>query len=439
MRKIILLLTTLLSYGFSYGQNWESIKAEISPVIELPHEYDTVYRQALSTRGWEDGVHISEDGLNLYCTYVPIDLLSFVLNGDLPNDFSAQYLRGAPTFGMDLLTNPIGATEWLHSDILYAQRNTVMDPFSSWTLSDMARVFYSEGAPSPSFTANSTLVEFMVFTSNDNATNNTDIWLIKNTSKNPSGTGAPMPFPINTLNNEDNPHLVRIDNNNLILFFDSDNLPGGKGDIDIWFSESNDNGATWNSPSNLNSINTIQKEHQPFLHKDLHTDNWFLYYSSFHTDGKLAIFRAEQLIDNDWYSWGDPQLVLSAGNSAGVGEPTLTENGDISFVVVYADPDMNSIYDRFDADPWFLERGNTITGHNEIVMTTFIYPNPVKDIIKIDSEDQIRQIKISSSTGKLVFTGTNKIIKVDHLSSGMYYLDIQFESGETEQRKLIKQ
>lgn len=287
---------------------------------------------------------------------MPIDLLSFVLNGDLPNNFSSSYLRGAPTFGIDLTTNPIGATEWLHSDILYAHRNTLADTFNLWTLSDMKRNFYSEGAPSPTFINNTNSVEFMIFTSNDNTTNNTDIWVINNTLSNPLGIGAPMPSPINTLSNEDNPHLVRIDNNNLVLFFDSDNLPGRVGDIDIWLSTSSDSGITWSTPSNASTINTIDKEHQPFLHQDLSTGNWLLYYSALHTDGKLAIFRAPQETPNNWNSWGTPELVVSAGNSAGVGEPTLTKNGDISFVVIYKDPNSYSIYNHFDADPWFLQK-----------------------------------------------------------------------------------
>lgn len=364
MKKIILIITIIFFNNSSYGQNRTLIKDTISPLIEIPLEYDSIYRQEISTLGWEDGIHISGDGLNLYCTYVPIDLLSFVLNGDLPNNFSASYLRGAPTFEMDLISNPINASEWLHSDILYTHRNTVMESFNLWTLSGMARNFYSEGAPSPSFVNNTKLVEFMMFTSNDNTTNNTDIWVINNTSENPSGIGVPMPSPINTLNNEDNPHLVRLNSNNLILFFDSDNLPGGLGDIDIWLSESSNNGTTWSTPSNVNTINTIDKEHQPFLHKDLNTNKWFLYYSAFHTDGKLAIYRTQQMMINDWNSWGSAELVISAGNSAGIGEPTLTENGDISFVVIYVDPNMNSIYDHFDSDPWFLQKKNMTIGVN---------------------------------------------------------------------------
>lgn len=191
MRISILIIVNFLLTHLSYGQNWFDIKQSVSPIIEITSEFDSIYPQPLATVGWEDGLHISKDGLKLYCTYVPIDFLSFVLNGDLPNDFRKDYLRGAPDFGMDLITNPIGASEWLHSDILYASRNSLLEPFTNWTLSNMARAFYSEGAPAPLFSSD-TQIEIMTFTSNDNSTNNTDIWNINNTEANPTGEGLPL-------------------------------------------------------------------------------------------------------------------------------------------------------------------------------------------------------------------------------------------------------
>jgi hypothetical protein len=445
MRKISLTITTMVLVNFAYGQNWNLIKDSISPTNEKPLEYDSIYRQPLSTLGWEDGIHISKDGLNLYCTYVPIDFLSFVLNGDLPNNFTASYLRGAPTFGMDLINNPIGATEWLHADILYSHRNTLADSFNIWSLSNMARGFYSEGAPTPIFINNTNSVEFMLFTSNDNPTNNTDIWIINNTLPNPLGTGTPMPSPINTLNTEDNPHLVRIDSNQLVLFFDSDNLPGGIGDIDIWVSVSSNNGLTWSTPSNVSTLNTPDKEHQPFLHQDFSSGEWFLYYAAPHTDGKLAIFRAHQMNPNNWDNWETPELVVSAGNSAGIGEPTLTENGDLSFVLIYEDPNTNSIYNHFDADPWFLKKKETSTGfnRNDKDPKISIYPNPTNGVISIDLGETKSNLnlKLTNALGQVVltknYTSTNYIHFNIEVPKGVYFLLLE-SYGEVITKKIIK-
>lgn len=442
MRKITVIAATLFCNGILFAQNWSTIKANVSPVIEISNEYDSIYRQSLATTGWEDGVHVSDDGLNLYCTYAPIDLLSFAIKGGLPNNFSTTYMRNAPTFGMDLTTNPINAAEWLHSDVLFAHRNSVKDPFSTWQLSDMARTFYSEGAPTPVFKTNDAqTVEFMLFTSNDNANNNTDIWVIKNTLENPSGVGVPFSATINSIYTEDNPNLVRIDDKKLVLFFDSDNRPGGLGDIDIWFSESTDNGVSWSVPINVSSVNTTKKEHQPFLYQDLVSKKWFLYYSAVHTDGKLAIYRRPQTNANNWNSWGNPELVISAGNSAGIGEPTLTRNGDISFVVVYEDPAKNSDYDHFDSDPWFLRKKALTTGleHHFDQSKISVFPNPMNNILIVESENVIQKLELYDNKGVLLITSQTKSIQTQDLAKGVFVLRIQLESGQIEYRKLMKQ
>jgi len=153
--------------------------------------------------------------------------------------------------------------------------------------------------------------------------------------------------------NEDNPDLEMIDASNFVLFFDSDNYTGNIGSHDIWYMTSSDGGTTWSVPTNVSSVNTTAQEHQPHLFKS--GSDWYLYYSAPHTDGKLAIFREKQTTANDWNSWGVKELVISAGNTAGVGEPTLTANGDLSFVVVYDKGDADA-YDRYEADPWFLPK-----------------------------------------------------------------------------------
>jgi len=331
------------------SSEWSAIKQAARPYVAIPKEYGMPYRQELAVLGWEDGVHITRDGLLLYGLYAPADLLSFYMHG-APQEKQAKYRRG-PDFGIDLKTNPVGLSGWLHADILYARRPSRSEPFRRWKLSGTARSLFSEGAPYPLF-GDSQTIDWFLFTSQDNPTYHTDIWVLRNTGINPKGKGEPLPAPLNSNYNEDNPHLERTGKNELVLFFDSDNRPGGKGDHDIWYSVSSDVGKTWRPPANVASINTKQKEHQPHLFRNK-TGVWYLYYSAMSVDGKLGIFRAEQLAPGDWNSWGKKELVIGAGNTAGVGEPTLTGQGDISFVVVYMNP-RGTDTNRFDSDPWFL-------------------------------------------------------------------------------------
>lgn len=440
--KLLLVFIFILNISRSFAQNWDSIKTVTKPVLYLNQEFEEPYRQPLSSLGWEDGVHLSSDGLYLYCTYMPLDLLSFSLNSTLPNDFSKQYNRSAPEYGMDFKTNPIGANEWLHSDILYAHRASVLDEFTTWELSDMSRVFYSEGAPTP-MASDRDSIDWITFTSNDSPENNSDIWIIKNTIANPKGLGEALPQPITSSFNEDNPHIIRLGAQNLVLFFDSDNRPNGKGDIDLWYSVSSDNGTSWSEPVNVASINTEDKEHQPFLHLD--QGNWYLYYSAYHTDGKLAIFRAKQQTVNNWNSWGEKELVLSSGNAAGIGEPTLSKKGDLSFVVVCEDPDKKSSFNRFDSDPWMMRKKNLTTSSEGVTENiSRVYPNPVNDFLVIEFMKPTSGLMVLDVYGNkknvAEFTKDQDNINLDvsSLPAGIYTIILKQEM-DLEQLRFVKQ
>lgn len=337
---------------------WDSVKSNTIILNNQTDEYNTPYMLDIATLGWEDGINISRNGLYLYATYMPADLLSFSLNGSDVSEY-VDYDRG-PHYDMSFDGSAIGASyDWYQSDIIYASRTTVNDAFSSWYTSDMKRSLYSEGGFSAVFSGD-TIIDILAFTSNDVYTAQNNIKIISNTNANPSGTGTLITTidttgttSINTNYIEDNPHIERIDSNNLVLFFDSEDRPSGVGSHDIWYSTSSNNGSTWSSPVNVSSINSTGQDHQPHLYND--GTDWWLYYSAKHTDNKLGIFRAKQGTADDWDSWGTPELVLGAGNAAGIGEPTLTDNGDLFFVVVYENPD-GTYYDTYDADAWLATR-----------------------------------------------------------------------------------
>jgi hypothetical protein len=363
MRKITFLLILILcsSSGCIYDNFistivWTQIKNNTQLDIRVTG-YNAPVRQPLSTMGWEDGIYISRDGLDLYCTYVPGDLFSWTLHNSDPTAFK-PYLRG-PAFGMDLKTNPVGASSWIHSDILYSHRNSTAETFQSWELSDMARPVFSEGGVCGTDKSGDTYGLFL-YTSNDNENGdnpqyNTHFRLFTNISSNPSGISFLPPAPIYNPNYKmDNPHVERIDADNVVLFFDSDNFPGGIGKLDIWYSKSTDNMARWSAPVIVSTINTTDDEMQPHLYYDSGVAKWYLYFTAGNpADGKLGIYRARQQITGNWDSWETKELVIGAGNAAAVGEPSLTDKGDISFVVIYEKAN-GGVYDKYEADPWLM-------------------------------------------------------------------------------------
>ncbi len=97
-----------------------------------------------------------------------------------------------------------------------------------------------------------------------------------------------MGVPINTVYKETQPSLSA---DGRTLYFASDR-PGGKGGLDLWRSQRNDDG-TWQTPVNLgDSINTPGDEMSPFIHHDNNT----LYFSSdYHTGmGGFDLFMAKR-------------------------------------------------------------------------------------------------------------------------------------------------
>lgn len=339
--------------------DWAAIKAGAQPRVLVP-DFGPPQRLSIATLGWEDGLYISRDGLHLYAFYAPADMISysefFQQNPNCPD--ITPFLRG-PTLNMDLTTNPWGCPNVLHSDIAYANRSSPDGTFAPWRLSGIAEPYRFEGGFVSLENPDGT-IDFVYSKSTDNNMN--DLFWGRHTNHNPSSASAvPMPSPINTSGQEDNPHLERLPDGSLVLLFD--NHGGNDPVTTIRFSMSKDNGTTWSPPVELPApINSGQNN----LHGHLYFDgrDWWLYFAS-DRNGLLSIFRSRHKnpgkITERFSEWGpveaviEPGAVASGGTMIGVGEPTLTRWGDLYFVVVIQATNGNT-YDRYDIDPWFVPR-----------------------------------------------------------------------------------
>jgi hypothetical protein len=332
--------------------SWQATETTQIPKNEIPSIYANPYRQPIATLAWEDGVYITRDGLALYTDYFPADVLTALLNGAVPY-YTYLYSRG-PNLGQDF-SNPFsGALPWYHSDIAYATRASVTQPFSGWSLTQLRGTYFNRGAPQgiDSLQGNGGF-DYFVYTAD--GTSHITIMLLRNTDRSLSGTAMELPANVDDPRyNEDNPHIERYDDtdpNKLVLFFDSDNWPG-VGGHDIWYAVSSDGGVSWSNPKSVKSINTKLDEEQPHLYFD--GSQWWLFFTATNpTDGRLAIYRARQGIAKNWDSWVNEQLVVSPGSTLGVGEPTLTAKGDLSFVAVIHNQN-GTPTDQWDCDPWFM-------------------------------------------------------------------------------------
>ena len=92
-----------------------------------------------------------------------------------------------------------------------------------------------------------------------------------------------------------------------------------------------------------------------------------------------------------------------------------------------------------DSQSNFSNNCNYTLSTNELKKSTLkIYPNPVKNILNIDTEDQFQKADIYTINGQLIKTSLLKEINVSDLSKGNYIIKIKTDKGlQTE--KMIKE
>jgi len=369
----LLIFTLIVAFGFSPAiadaadaneasrPDWKSIKANAMPHVALPDEFGTPRIQANSTLGWEDGLFISRDGLHLYAFYAPLDLFKYAAflaaNPGCPEVEDVQpYFRG-PKMTMDFTTNNWGCPILVLSDIAYSSRSSISEDFGPWQIARISNPTSYDGGFHSIDNEDGTID--IVYSRSTEANQNELFWARGVQHNPPFGVDKPMPAPINTKEQEDNPQLERLDANTLLLIYDNH----GQDDpvTRIKYSISHDNGETWDAPRYFGkNINTGSHDMHGHYWRD--GDDKWLYFVSDRND-LLSIFRSKHLGGEEFDNWGVPELVIApgvikddSGFVGGVGDPTLTANGDISFTVVYCAHEDNHPYDRCDIDPWFLPR-----------------------------------------------------------------------------------
>ncbi len=79
MRSLISLFGLFVFFSnvaFSQSPDWANIKDNMTFNIAHSDEFETPFIQTHYNLGWEDGLHISRDGLHMYAFYLPADLIS---------------------------------------------------------------------------------------------------------------------------------------------------------------------------------------------------------------------------------------------------------------------------------------------------------------------------------------------------------------------------
>jgi len=419
---LMAIIFILLKPAIAQPPNWAAIKSNATFIVP-DTTYNTPYIQPLYVNGWEDGLFITRDGLHLYSTYLPLDALSWLFDLLLdPACFNFNPYYRPPLLGIDTTTNIWGCLNFMQSDIIISSRTDTSQQFNLWNSSNLQTSFSFDGG-AHGILLNPDTFDVFVFTKDGIGTQSTDIMFMRNVPTNPNTNSAVA--ILSTPAQEDNPHIERLNDTTLLLFFDRERY--------MYYSISINNGNSWQTPVEISNVLNDQAPYdaQPHLWND--GANWWVYFCADNLNGKRCIYKSKQLISNNWNSWDAKELVIEpdmivggSGNVLAVGEPTLTQWGDLSFVVVYGNSNSTDTTDVFDADPWIMTKKSSplITVNSNVNNTNSIiniYPNPSSGIFIFKDNKSVKTVEVFNLLGELILSETNaKQINLQGFPKGVY-------------------
>ncbi|MCB0457425.1 MAG: T9SS type A sorting domain-containing protein [Flavobacteriaceae bacterium] len=169
----------------------------------------------------------------------------------------------------------------------------------------------------------------------------------------------------------------------------------------------------------------------------------------FYVDAYDSYYDLDNDGDNDAIKklWLSNQIIWNENiNGLGNFETSRIITNDVINVAVVSASDLNNdglldiVSASYDDDKvaWYENTG--ILGFSEKEQPAItIFPNPVKGIIYLETEEEIESIAIYNSLGAkiLTFSGTNQI-NVENLPQGIYLLKVLFSDGSATSEKIIK-
>ena len=89
----------------------------------------------------------------------------------------------------------------------------------------------------------------------------------------------------------------------------------------------------------------------------------------------------------------------------------------------------------------FVILDNTLSTDSNVKSNFSVYPNPVKDVVKISGANAVSEVAVYDLTGKSVIPFTkirDNELDISSLNTGMYMLKIAGTNGDIETKKLVK-
>jgi len=131
-------------------------------------------------------------------------------------------------------------------------------------------------------------------------------------------------------------------------------------------------------------------------------------------------------------------LNIRNGNNINITDFNAVENTALNCIQV-DDVDYSNNAANWFKDNWasYSEDCNLgIEDYNPINFT--IYPNPTQDVLNIESQQQIENLKIYNLQGQLIKEGSQGRVDVSQLTTGLYFIQLSVD-GKTSTKKFIKE
>ena len=195
--------------------------------------------------------------------------------------------------------------------------------------------------------------------------------------------------------------------------------------------------------------------------------------SSFHRIDRMVLYQSEMISQGDARQLSNPetlctstgshslQFIVGDGNQAlanaqvtiggvtyytqadgAVSIPGM-EPGTVNYLVNLDGYTSQSGQVQFLGDLTVLITLNVVTSTEDQENTANIrlYPNPVEEVLHIESSESILELWVSNSAGQVLLQPQQgkALIDVSRLPNGLYILSLRMESGEVRLRKFVKQ
>lgn len=152
----------------------------------------------------------------------------------------------------------------------------------------------------------------------------------------------------------------------------------------------------------------------------------------------------------------ESSIALGAGNSTGTFTYERTGlnianglKGTVNFELrgwrTWGGGGCSTLYSKIDSNSWTitlnLEKDESLSTSDIHKKSSLIYPNPTDGIFNITNSDDIKNITISDTSGRVLKKIENpktKEINISNFKSGVYYINLQLSSGNKESLTIVK-